>query len=175
MAKYIIKRKRNGKDEICVVIPFRDSKTGKRRQIWRSADSMTEARRIRDEELRKIEKQGTKSYEHKLVLDQYLDQWLAWVKPTIRDITYEDYEAYLRRYVRSEIGTMKICDIQTEDIQGIVDGIMKRGLEPRTIQYMHRVISLALKSAVKPPFNLIAFNPADYVNLPRKKRRSVSG
>lgn len=170
MAKYIIKRKRNGKEEICVVIPYRDSKTGKRRQIWRSAESMTEARSVRDEELRKIDKHGTKLYEHKLILNQYLDQWLTFVRPTIRDITYEDYESNLRRYVRPEIGAMKVSEIQAEHIQAIVESMMQRGLAPRTIQYMHRVISLALKAAVKPPFSLIAFNPADYVSLPRKRK-----
>jgi integrase len=36
---------------------------------------------------------------------------------------------------------------------------------------MHRVLSLALKAAVKPPFSLIAFNPADYVSLPRKSKK----
>jgi integrase len=170
MAKYIIERERNGKKEICVVIPYRDSK-GNRRQIWRSASSKTEAITIRNEELRKIEKRGTKVYEHRMVLNEYLNKWLASIEQKVEEVTLEDYAAYLRRYVRPSLGSLKVSEVTTEHIQDIVNDMQKRRYEARTIEFMHRVISLALKRAILPPWNLIAFNPADYVELPKKKKK----
>jgi integrase len=171
MAKYIYERRRNGKKEIVVIVPYRHSKTGQRKQIWRSAESITDARRIRDELLRKIEKQGTRIYEHRMVLDEYLDKWLASIKQKVEEVTYEDYAAYLRRYVRPAIGTLKVTEISTDHLQDLVNDMQERGYEPRTIEFMHRVISLALKIAILPPRSLIAFNPADYVELPKKRKK----
>lgn len=169
--EFIIERTRNGKSEICVVIPFRDSETGKRRQIWRSAQSITEAKRIRDELLQQIRKGGTKKFESRISLNEYLDKWLASVAPTVREVTYEDYEAQLRRYVRPTIGNLRVTEVEPAHIQSIVKSMQERGLEARTIQYMHRVISMALKAAVKQPWNLLPFNPASYVKLPQKKKK----
>ena len=171
MAKYIYERERNGKKEIVVIVPYRHSKTGQRKQIWRSAESITEARQIRDELLRKINKQGTKIYEHRMVLNEYLDKWLASIKQKVEEVTYEDYAGYLRRYVRPAIGSLKVSEVSTDHLQEIVNDMQERGYAPRTIEFMHRVISLALKRAILPPWNLIAFNPADYVELPKKRKR----
>ncbi len=171
MAKYIYERERNGKKEIVVIVPYRHSKTGQRKQIWRSAESMTEARQIRDELLRKINTQGTKIYEHRMVLNEYLDKWLASIKQKVEEVTYEDYVGYLRRYVRPAIGSLKVSEVSTDHLQEIVNDMRERGYAPRTIEFMHRVISLALKRAILPPWNLIAFNPADYVELPRQRKR----
>ena len=168
--EYIIQRKRSGKQEICVVIPYRDS-SNNRRQIWRSAQSITEAKRIRDDLLQQIKRGGTKKFENPIPLNEYLDKWLASVQPKLEEVTYEDYGAYLRRYVRPAIGHIKVSEIQPDDIQNIVKQMQERNLEPRTVQYMHRVISMALKAAVQHPWNLLPFNPADYVSLPKKKKK----
>jgi integrase len=68
--------------------------------------------------------------------------------------------------VRGPLGRKQVSKIQTGDIQRIVN---EMNLSPRTIRYMHAVLSSALKAAIQPPWRLLAFNPADYVTLPKQE------
>jgi integrase len=110
----------------------------------------------------------------KTTLDAFLDQWLAVVKPNIRERTYDDYENILRRYVRPSLGKRRVSDLDPKDIQRLIAAMQEKKLAPRTIRYMHAVVSMALKYAVF-PCRLLKFNPADaranYVKLPKQDRK----
>lgn len=68
--------------------------------------------------------------------------------------------------MRGPLGRKQVSKIQTGDIQRIVN---EMNLSPRTIRYMHTVLSSALYAAIQPPWKLLAFNPADYVTLPKQE------
>ena len=85
----------------------------------------------------------------------------------VYDPTYDDYTNLLRRYVCGPQGRKQVSKIQTGDIQRIVNEI---NLSPRTVRYMHAVLSSALKAAIQPPWKLLAFNPADYVTLAKQEQ-----
>jgi integrase len=149
---------------------YRDS-NGKKQQIWRTVGSKSEVpdkvREIRNE----LDK-GTESFENRDSLGEYLDRWIETMEGTVSDRTWGDYKDLLRLYVRPELGKKKLSSIKPMDVQGVLSAMSKRGLSPRTVQYTHTVLRHALKDAVM-PFQLITFNPARDVKLPKRVKRQV--
>jgi len=63
-----------------------------------------------------------------VTLDEFLDHWLKTAaKPKVREKTYRDYEAMLRRYVRPNIGTKDMAVLSPLDIQGAYQQMIERG------------------------------------------------
>ena len=56
------------------------------------------------------------------------------------------------------------------DIQGLYTEMQKRGLKD-SVRYTHTVLKDALKQAVK--WQMLAQNPADFVDLPKMSRSKV--
>src|SRR5215813_8728397 len=105
------------------------------------------------------EQKGDKAFSRdKTTLDAFLDQWLVIVKPDIRERTYDDYENVLRRYVRPILGRRVASSIQPADVQRLIAAMQGKKLAPRTIQYMHRVVSMALSYAAF-SCELLEYNP----------------
>jgi len=110
----------------------------------------------------------------RMSVNAYLDKWLADIESTVCERTYEDYECILERYIRPAIGKKQLTKVHYTDIKAIVAVMQKRGLSPRTIRYAHRVISMALKRATEPPWNLLPDNPARHVtkSLPKEEEKT---
>ena len=143
--------------------------SGQRRQKARLALSKADVPNVVRQLENELERGGPEVFEvNKTTLEKYLDDWLATIKPAVSERTYDDYQSILRRYVRPRLGRKLVSKVQTGDIQKIVN---EMNLAPRTIQYMHTVVSSALKAAIQPPWKLLAFNPADYVTLPKQEHK----
>jgi integrase len=100
-------------------------------------------------------------------LAAYLDHWLeAAAKPRVRERTYNDYAALLRRYVREPLGAKKLATLRALDIQKVYSEMQERGLSPRIVRYTHAVLSSALKQAVR--WGMLTRNPATLVQLPKR-------
>ena len=107
----------------------------------------------------------------RISLDEYLDHWLETsVKPRVREGTHQEYTATLRRNVRPTLGAKKLGSIKPVDIQGLYTEMQKRGLKD-SVRYTHTVLKDALKQAVK--WQMLAQNPADFVDLPKMSRSKV--
>jgi integrase len=110
-------------------------------------------------------------------LNAYLDHWLeAAAKPRLRERTYDDYVALLRRYVREPLGGKKLSHLRPLDIQKLYSAMQERGLSPRIVRYTHAVLSSSLKQAVR--WGMLTRNPATLVQLPKQTRtemRALSG
>ena len=107
----------------------------------------------------------------RMSLDDYLDHWLETsVKPRVREGTHQEYTATLRRNVRPTLGAKKLGSIKPVDIQGLYTEMQKRGLKD-SVRYTHTVLKDALKQAVK--WQMLAQNPADFVDLPKMSRSKV--
>jgi integrase len=157
---------RNGK--YYARITFYDDR-GKRRQKTALAESKADVPRAARELRNKLERNGPDAlFSAHVTLDKYLDDWLANIKLSVSVRTYDDYSNVLKRYVRGPLGRKQVSKVQTGDIQRIVNEMK---LSPRTVRYMHTVLSSALKAAIKPPWKLLTFNPADYVTLPKQEHK----
>ena len=169
MAKQICRYvERDGK--IYARVSYTDS-SGKRRQIWRRAESKSDAKEIAKKIERELDEFGSEVFEHQQTLDEYLDRWLATIKHAVSEKTYDDYESLLRRHVRPVLGKKILSKIKPLDLQGLIDRLRERGLSARTVRYTHTIVSSALKQAVK--WRLLTHNPAQYVELPKIQQREM--
>ena len=107
-----------------------------------------------------------------VTLDEFLDHWLKTAaKPKVREKTYRDYEAMLRRYIRPYIGTKSIAVLSPLDIQGTYQQMIERGLSARTVRYAHAVLRCALRQAMR--WQLLIGDPTQGVQLPRQQNREM--
>ena len=150
----------------------RDGRTRKRKYYNRTVyGSLRQAqlhltRKLHERDLRR----GVEGVQ--VTLDEFLDHWLKTAaKPTVRNKTYRDYEAMLRRYVRPHIGTKGVAVLSPLDIQGAYQHMVERGLSARTVRYAHAVLRCALRQAMR--WRLLIGDPTQGVQLPRQQNREM--
>lgn len=108
----------------------------------------------------------------KLSVDEYLNKWLELAaKPRLRERTFDDYFEKLDRYVRPILGSQKLADVRSLDVQSVYSAMAARNLSPRTIRYTHAILGSAFKQAVR--WNMLQRNPCDGVELPRMERKEM--
>ncbi len=114
-----------------------------------------------------------------LTVGDYLEQWLDGIRTSVRDKTAFSYEDTLRAYVISRIGSIRLVDLTAPRIVALYGELLESGsrrapggLSPRTVAYTHRVLSHALKDAVRA--SLILRNPAELVRPPRAPKAVTS-
>ncbi|HKQ06160.1 MAG TPA: tyrosine-type recombinase/integrase [Blastocatellia bacterium] len=157
---------RDGK--IYAVVNYTDSK-GVRRQIWRKAESKTDARNLA-RDLKDQLRNGTEQFEHTLTLDQYLDKWFAHIKGKRAEKTIEGYELIIRLYIKPFLGRKQLSKIKPLDVQGMVDEL-EASFSPKTVREANNLLARALKQAIK--WRLITTNPARDVELPIKVQKEM--
>jgi integrase len=105
-------------------------------------------------------------------LGEYLTEWLAAMESNVVDTTFRAYEQSMRNWVVPRLGSVRLAEVspmhlrslQTELLRdGRIDG--NGGLAPRSVASCRRVLSQALKDAVR--WGLLIRNPMDAVDPPR--------
>lgn len=145
---------------------------GKRHQIWRKAESKSDAKEIAKQIERELEG-GAEPFEHKATVGEYLDRWLKSAKQTVGPRTYQDYVGVLRLHVRPALGNKRLSAIKSLHVQELVDQMQEKRLASRTVRHMHEILCRAFKQAVK--WRLLTTNPAstDLINLPKRTRKEM--
>ncbi|MFP5263758.1 MAG: tyrosine-type recombinase/integrase [Blastocatellia bacterium] len=103
-------------------------------------------------------------------VNSLLDDWLSYIKPGIRKRTYDDYESKLRLYVRPVIGRHLVAEVEDKHIQVVVNKMSDKGLSARSVGFVHTILFMAFKYAVRPK-KLLKENPVQYVTVPQGKQR----
>ena len=105
-------------------------------------------------------------------LEAFLIRWLEdVVKPGVRVTSYVRYRQVVRDHLVPELGNKQLAKLGPEDAQALYAKKLGQGYAPRTVQYMHVMLHLALKYAVR--WNLVPRNVTDVVNAPRIPRRDA--
>ncbi|HEY6803394.1 MAG TPA: tyrosine-type recombinase/integrase [Pyrinomonadaceae bacterium] len=100
-------------------------------------------------------------------LSDYLDRWLeSAAKPGLRENTFREYKGLIERYIKPNIGKLRLADLRPLKIQEFYGSLTDQGLSPRTVRFTHSVLRSALKQALR--WRMIPVNPCDGVDLPRK-------
>ncbi len=100
-------------------------------------------------------------------VEEYLKKWLETAaRPRLRDNTYREYAGLIERYVKPSLGAVRLYEMRPLEIQKFYVGLTEKGLSPRTVRFTHSVLTSAFKQAVR--WRLLAHNPCDSVELPRK-------
>ena len=99
-------------------------------------------------------------------------RWLAdSVRDTVRQRTYERYESIVRVHLNPAIGRIKLKVLTPAHIRGLYRAKLDSGLVPRTVLYIHRTLSKALKQAVDD--GLILRNAAGLVKPLRPQTEEI--
>lgn len=107
-----------------------------------------------------------------ITVNEVLDRYLSEVaKQTLRERTFDNYEALLTSHIRPKIGLKRLCDLQAYEIQKLYNGMVEAGYASRTVGHAHSVLNLAMKQAVK--WGMIFQNPCELCELPRRQKAEM--
>ncbi len=98
----------------------------------------------------------------------YMTQWLAAIKPTVRSKTHEWYSDMLRIYALPSLGHMMLTDIRTHHIQKIYLDMDK---SPSTVRNLHASLRACFNYAIRRDY--IQVNPCRNADLPAKHRKDI--
>lgn len=105
-------------------------------------------------------------------IDAYLDSWLAYhVLPSVELTTFTSYRNNVRRAL-PYIGRYRLDRLRGQHLQQCYMELLERGLSPRTVAQVHRVLRRAMNQAVSA--GLIARNPCKEATPPRADRRDMN-
>jgi integrase len=108
----------------------------------------------------------------KLTVSEWFDRWIdEHIAPNRRQRTTERYRDVCRNHIKPYLGHMRLTRLTPSDIKALEATWAGQGMTAHGIQYGHRVLSAALKSAVK--MELLYRNPALVVDPPRPEKREV--
>ncbi len=167
-----------GKRSWAIVLDIGQDAAGKRRQKWHKVHGTK--RDAQRELVCLLNQMNTGAYVEptRLLVRDYLADWLAHAKSKVSGKTFERYEEIVDKHLVPALGHHPLAKLHPLHIQGYysdavqngrLDG--KGGLSAQTVLHHHRVLHKALQQAVK--LLLLARNPTDAVDPPRPQRKQI--
>lgn len=153
-------RERNGKIQARVLVDGR--------RLTRTFANKTEARKWIRQTLSDADQGILPADGEKVKVDEFLGQWLAIKKASVKPKTYELYEYVTRLHITPTLGRLKLRDLRADHLHSLYAAKLESGLAPRTVQIAHRMLHGALKAAVQ--WGLLGRNVADAVIAPKPRR-----
>ena len=89
----------------------------------------------------------------KVTLERYLLEWLSSSNAHLRKSTLHDYGRTVERHIIPSLGQIRLMDLRLSSIERLYATLVTSGLNPRTVKFVHSVLHVALKKAVR--YNLI--------------------
>ncbi|MGG3466770.1 Arm DNA-binding domain-containing protein [Neobacillus pocheonensis] len=171
--------KKDGNSWFVVFDLGKDPITRKRKQKRkRGFKTKKEAEKYISEQLHALDK-GTYFEPSDITLSEYLDYWLEnYAKLNTAVRTFEGYSYIITQHIKPSLGKIKLSKLQPSHLQeyysqklnnGKLDG---GGLSPQSVKHQHRLISKALKDAVK--WQFIIRNVAEAVSPPKTKKPELA-
>lgn len=172
-----LKKRSNGSWSI--VIELGRDPHGKRRQAWHTVRGTK--KQAQEELTRLLHQMQTGEYveAHRLTVQDYLERWLdAYAKPHVSTKSYARYAGICRGHLIPALGNYPLAKLTPLHIEGCLASARESGrlngegaLSEQTLLHHHRVLKLALKTAIK--WRLMVRNPADAVAAPRPVRHEM--
>jgi len=116
---------------------------------------------------------GTAVDPSKQTVGQYLSQWLATsVAARVRASTLDSYTRLMRASILPTIGEVPVQKLNAAQVQRLYTDLLAAGLSHRTVRYVHTVLKMAMKQAVR--WRLVARNVVDDVDPPCAVRPQIA-
>lgn len=172
MEEHMAKKRANGEGNI----KKRDNGTwearftvnGKRRSIY--GKTRAEVRKKLTEALSQVDRE-----EYIETPDLTVGQWLTiWQRDYLGNVkrgTAVNYDLHLRLYIIPELGEVKLSKLKAPMIQKVYNGLIDKGLSPKTVKNAHGCLHKALEVAVK--IGYIAKNPSEACILPKITQEEI--
>src|SRR6266487_190876 len=114
----------------------------------------------------------------RVTVAQLLARWLQHIKPQVSARTHERYGEIVRIYLAPALGSVLVTKLQAMAISTTYAEMLSSGrrrggggLSPRSVHHCHRILSQALRVAVR--WRMLSRNPCDDVDPPRVERRML--
>lgn len=158
-AGYIVRR-----SESCWVARIEHNSNGKRRYFSKSFKSEKEAtEHLQNQQSDK--NRGVFVEPSRVTVSILIDEWLETIRPRVTQRTADGYQGLLYRYIKDELGTKRVNQLETRDIQRVYASMQsQKALSARVVRHTHATFRQVLEQAVE--WKLIVRNPAD--SLKRK-------
>jgi integrase len=152
-----------------IVIDVRDPQTGERKRKWHRFAGTKRQAQVRCAELIAELQRGTYLEPAKTTVVAFLDHWLTYKRSQISPRALEAYQEVARNIV-PVIGNVMLSKLQPAIIAKMYADALKR-LSPASVVMIHRLLSAALKQAVK--WQLLSSNSCAAVVPPRVERKKM--
>jgi len=156
-----------------VVLSFKNE-MGKRQQKWINTglevkDNKRKAELFLKKTISEYSNANITPHKNILFID-FMYHWLETIENSIEPNTHTSYCATITNYIKPHFTetAVKLQNLKPTDIQVFYNVQLKKGLSATTVLSQHANIRKALQYAVK--MNIIAYNPADRVTLPKKQK-----
>ena len=110
-------------------------------------------------------------------LGEYLEEWLALVRPTLAASAWTSYRVMLRNYVIPHLGGYPVATLPPARVAMVYADLLRSGgrggrpLSATTVRSTHRVLRKALNDAID--LGVVPVNPIARVKPPRPVRREM--
>ena len=157
-----------------------DPSTGKKRYRSEAVrGTRAQAERRLTEILREIDMGSSVPKPSGLTVGEYLEGWLRDpMEARVRLRTLEGYQLHVRGNIVPRIGAVPLGRLTVRQVQDMEADLLRsggrdgRGLSPRTVLHIHRVLYTALKHALR--LELVSRNVAAAVQPPRYQARTLT-
>lgn len=115
--------------------------------------------------------QGLTFQSRNLIVGEYLDDWMAVKKNTLRARSVDQYTKLITLYIKPILGRLKIKDISLQTVERFYNCLREKGVGLSNIRYAHRVLHAALEAAVTR--GIVGRNAAHGATLPKQAQRDM--
>jgi len=160
-----------------IVIDVRDSQTGKRKRRWHSFTGTKRQAQVECARLITEREGGAYIDPTRVTVAAFLQRWLGHMATQVSPRSHENYGAVINTNIVPLVGNVVLSKLRPDAIAAMYMTALESGrrkgggLSARSVCMMHRVLSQAMKQAVK--WQLLAQNPCDAVSPPRVERRQM--
>jgi integrase len=159
--------------------------TGERKRKWHTFGGQNGAlppKKAAEAECRRLitaHEGGASIDATKETIAAFFERWIEHMQGQVAPRSHERYAEIARKNLVPLLGGIQLAKLKPEHIsaayaKALISGHRKtgRGLSPRTVTHMHRVLRQALQQALL--WEAIPRNPADRVQPPRVERKQMS-
>jgi integrase len=160
-----------------IVIDVHDPATGKRKRRWHSFRGTKRDAQIECARLITEREGGAYIDPTRVTVAAFLHRWLEHMSTQVSPRSHENYGAIIHTNIIPQIGNVVLSKLRPDRIAVMYSTALESGrrsgggLSPRSVHMMHRVLSQAMKQAVK--WQLLAQNPCHAVSPPRVERKQM--
>ena len=169
--------RKRGRRWIVVVNLGRDPQTKKRRQVWYSHKTSSEAEAHLAQILSAMHGGGWTA-PAKIRFGDFCEQWLRdYAAGAVGPVTLRNYRTIIRTHLVPKLGHVPLDRLSAQAIQGYLSemlrngGTRQQGLHPNSVHKDYRVLREILGHAVR--WGYLGRNPAAMADPPKQRRREV--
>jgi integrase len=155
----------------------RDPETGRRRRKWTGGFARKKDADAALAEAVYKRQEGTYVSPSKRTLEEFLEEWLRGIRPTIRPSTWESYNWIIHNRVLPFLGGTPLQRVTPPVLNAHYAHLLEAGrangtgLSPRSVRLVHVVLHRALRDAVR--WGMLGRNAADQADPPRVPKREL--